>query len=122
MIISLGRIYFDSIFCDGLIIKVMRKHFFYFDLQILYITNRTGKSHQVTHILWKVFLPRRIQILRIVHGEYRYFMPMRIQQLFQIEHINTITATAVIKLVCSKIFIKNVFVKYKRLTTLLSQH
>ena len=64
------------------------------------ITKRTGKSHQFAHILWKVFLPRRIQILRIVHGKNRYLMPIGLQQLFQIEHINTITATAVIKLIC----------------------
>ena len=34
------------------------------------VHKRTGKSHQFAHILWKVFLPRRIQILRIVHGKY----------------------------------------------------
>ena len=64
------------------------------------ITKRTSKSHQFAHILWKVFLPRRIQILRIVHGEYRNLMSMRLQHFFQIKHIDTITATAVIKLVC----------------------
>lgn len=34
MIIGLERISFDGIFCDGLIIKVMRKHLFYFVLAI----------------------------------------------------------------------------------------
>ena len=60
---------------------------------------RSRESHQPAHVLREILLPRRLQILGIIHGEHRHLMSLLLQQLLRIEHAHAVPAPAVVEFV-----------------------
>ena len=66
----------------------------------LSITERSCESLQLAHVRREISLPRCLQVFWVIHGKHSHLMPMSLQQLLKIEHVDAVTTTTVVELVC----------------------
>ena len=70
----------------------------------LAIAERARKRSQLRHILGPVLFPGTIQIFGIVHRENGNLVTMLLEQLLQVEHVDTVATATIVEFVSEKDF------------------